>query len=127
KSLVLIAPLRSLMASDQSDLRGEAMKLAGAWKMETLRADIQNQALDDKGREQDRRAAIESLASFGPAARDTLRQLAGTNTPAISSAAIAALTAIDLPEAAARAAELFKLSPADLDETRTAEVFTAFL
>jgi putative heme-binding domain-containing protein len=121
----LVVPLRPLMESRNRELRAEAMKLAGTWKLEIFRSSVEAVALDVGAADKSRRAAIEALGAFGGgAAQEILTRLAGESSPPVQSAAIVALCPIDTDAAARRASDgLSRLK----DETELNEVFAAFL
>ncbi len=121
----LAVELRPLLESPSAEVRAEALKLAGAWKLETFRANAETAALASRENEKIRRAAVAALASYGgDASQKILARLAGEGTPLIQSAAIAALCAFDLPMAARLASENFlRLN----DETALDEILSAFL
>jgi putative heme-binding domain-containing protein len=118
--------LGSLFAANDDDLRAAAIRLAGLWKVESLRPQVLEQAQAAATRDTIRQAAIEALALFGgPADKRALEQLAGKDRPIkVRALAVVNLTTID-PEAAARqAAALFR---AGVDTSVAAQVFEAFL
>ncbi len=121
----LVAALRPLIESPNDELRAEAIKLAGVWKLETFRPVTEAAALDGNASEKTRRAAVDALASLGgDASKTTLSRLSTEGPPSIQSAAIAALCGLDLNAAARLAGDSFaRLS----DETALGEIFTAFL
>jgi len=120
----LTIALKPLIEGQSDELRSEAIKLAGIWKLDSFRAVIENVALDGKTTDGTRRAAVESLASFGgDASRKILLRLAHA-APRVQSAAIAALCSFDLNAAATLASRSLE----DLsDETCLNEIFSAFL
>ncbi|MHB8519556.1 MAG: PVC-type heme-binding CxxCH protein [Limisphaerales bacterium] len=121
----LAALMRPLIESTNRDLRAEALKLAGVWKLETFHSTVDAIALDAHAKEQSRRAAIQALASFGDdASRKTLSRLADEGAPSVQSAVITALCRLDLVAAARYAAGSFSRLR---DETELSEVFSAFL
>ncbi len=121
----LAAALRPLVENQNAGLRAEALKLAGVLKLEALRLAVEAAALDAKVADKIRRAAVESLASFGgDESRKTLTRLAGENAPSVQGAVIAALSGFDLPSAVTLAAENFSRIT---DDAALNEIFTAFL
>jgi putative heme-binding domain-containing protein len=121
----LAAGLRPLIESSNVDLRAGAIRLAGEWKLEVLRATVEGVALDAGGDAENRRAAIAALARFGGATNEQLlSRLAVDPRPPVQSAAIAALCALN-PDAAARFAS-GSLAHLD-DQAGLVEVFAAFL
>ncbi|MBM3837787.1 MAG: c-type cytochrome [Verrucomicrobia bacterium] len=137
----LTAALRPLIESTDVRLRSEALKLAGVWKLESFRATAETLAFDARTELQNRRAAIDALASLGgDASQQALSRLAGEPAASVQSAAIAALAGFDVTAAAPKAAEWFEQagasSPSPLSGVRgqperinaeLAEVFSAFL
>ena len=121
----LAAKLRPLIESKHTDLRAEALRLAGAWKLETLRATAEAAALDAGADEKIRRAAIDALASLGgDASEKTLTRLAGDAKAPVQSAAIAALCALNLDVAARLAGDVLARWN---NAAEVSEVFSAFL
>ena len=98
----LTAALRPLIAGRNSELRAEALKLAGVWKLEVFRTDAENIARDDTASETVRRAAIEALAGLGGERSNAILTVLAAPEEAVSvrSAAIAALCGFDLESAA---------------------------
>src|SRR3989441_834935 len=121
----LAAALRPLVESRDVELRAGAIRLAGEWKLEVLRATAEAIALDAGGDEKIRRAAIAALASFGGDTNEKiLSRLASDPAPPVQSAAIAALCGLNLDAAARFASASF----AHLnDEAGLVEVFASFL
>ena len=116
--------LRPLTESSNAELRMASLRLAGLWKVGTLRPAVEAAAFDEATSEPIRRAAIEALASFGGASHTVLTQLAREGPSSVQSAAIAALCSLDLSEAAGLASESFARLT---DETALVEVFSGFL
>ncbi|MBI2947725.1 MAG: c-type cytochrome [Verrucomicrobia bacterium] len=141
----LALALRPLLESADARLRSEALKLAGVWKLESFRATAETLAFDVRSETAVRRAAIETLASFGgEASQRALSRLAGEAAPSVQSTAIAALAGFDAAAAAQKAADWFNRasipSPSPLGGERagvrgeaerfraeSTEVFSAFL
>ena len=101
---------------DASDATAtEAMLLAGLWKLDALRPDLEKLAGDG------RRAAVDALALLGgPAATAFLKDLGSSDKPLrLKQLGVIGLAAIDIKEAA-------PLAPAVLTGDCT-DVFTAFL
>ena len=118
--------LRPLIASGNSELRAEALKLAGAWKLEVFRADAENIARDGTASETVRRAAIEAIASLGGERSNAILTVLAAPEEAVSvrSAAIAALSSFDLESAA----EFASRSLARLNNGAAFdEIFSSFL
>ncbi len=122
----LAAALQPMIEGKDEALRAEALRLAGLWKLETFRPIARSLALDTQGNEKSRRAAVEALGGFDDdASRAVLVQLARAETSVrVQSAAVVALTGVDLNSAASPAAAI--LSHAG-DEAIITELFTAFL
>jgi putative heme-binding domain-containing protein len=98
------------------------MRLAGIWKMKTLRGDLEAAARDRKLGDEVRIAAVEGVGEWKDGeARGMLATLAKDESAAVRAAGISALAAMDL-DAAARLASETELGPA-----LWAKVFTAFL
>jgi putative heme-binding domain-containing protein len=90
----------------EAGLLPEAIRLAVAWKAAGASGALQKIARDGKAGPEARAAAIDGLAALGgPAARQTLRELAGASNPVpVRFRAAAALTRVDLEAAATDAA-----------------------
>src|SRR5439155_8675248 len=121
----LTAALRPLAESPSLELRAEALRLAGIWKLEAFQSNLETTALGGSGDEQVRRAAIEGLVSLGGnSSHDALLRLASDGTPVVQSAAVAALCSFNIQEAAQfAAASLARLQ----DDAALNEIFTAVL
>ncbi len=95
---------------DQKDeiLRAEAIRLAGAWRVEGLREDVTKIAQAADSSDALRLAAVEALADLkGPKSVEVLQKLSEkTNAPSTRVIAVAGLAALDLKDAAGRAAEV---------------------
>jgi putative heme-binding domain-containing protein len=116
---VLSTALKRLVAVRNPGLKAEALKLAGAWKVDALRNKIETTASDPMEPLPLRRAAIQALAPFSDTAA-TLAQLAKHNDPAIASAAIVALASSDVSTAAKFAADALRLGDKYADEILSA-------
>ena len=118
--------LGSLFGVEDDRLRALAIRLAGLWKVDSLRPRVLDQARATAGSDAVRQAAIEALALFGgPADKQALRQLAGKDQPAkVRAVAVIHLAAVDPDTAARQAIGLFQDNPAAVT---VAEVFNAFL
>src|SRR6185503_6608694 len=102
----LSALLMPLIASRTADVHAEALKLAGAWKVERLRAQIEGAAFDQTQTPEIRRAAVQALGAFADAVgQSNLVHFAKHGNADVSSAAIVALVASDLSTAARFAAD----------------------
>ncbi len=121
----LAAALRPLIETTNAERCAEALKLVGVWKLESFHSTAEFIALDTRGNERIRRAAIQALASFGSDTdRRTLARLAGDDAPRIQNAAIAGLCGFALADAARLASESF----ARLNgESAIQEIFSALL
>jgi putative heme-binding domain-containing protein len=102
----------TLLASRDDEVRAGALRLAAAWKVSSLGGEVEKLATDTTQAEAVRRAAAEALpAVAGASSRETLLKLcADASHPAVRSAAIAAVTTIDLDAASVQAA-LFLSTP----------------
>lgn len=107
-------------------LRAEALRLAGVWKLETLRSPLEQLAEDDRQKLAVRLAAMDGLAALGgEGSRDFLWRFCGAEKPErIRFAAAGRLALVDLPLAAAQAAHLLAAGSGEMDTT---ELFAAFL
>lgn len=97
-----VGRVEELFAGNDDDVTAGA-RLAGLWKVESLRKPLFGLALGRAG--ELRRAAVEGLAAMGgSASRDLLVKLAGREHPAeLRTAAIVALASLDLNLAASHA------------------------
>ena len=122
----LIQPLQTLLDNPDESVRAEALRLAGAWRLDLLLPQLIRAADSMEVSENLRRAGIEGLALFGGAqSRDTLLKLDATTQPrSIRIAAIAGLVPVDLPAAAAHAAAI---AGADTDGYALTNLLPAFL
>jgi putative heme-binding domain-containing protein len=84
-------------------VRGEAIKLAGLWKLQTALPQAILAASDEKGDPALRVAAVEAIADFG-GQKETLLKLASSPVESVQAAAIASLVPLDPAEAARLAA-----------------------
>ncbi len=124
-----MAPVRLAVLFRDPDpaLAAAALRLAGAWKLRTLRPELVRIAADPRTFVPCRRAGVRALADLGGTdSMNQLRGLAATDRPyPVRAEAIAGLTALDLPGAAALAADLLgRPTGPDRDPS---EVFAAFL
>lgn len=121
----LAASLRPMVQSGDAELRAEALALAGLWRLDVFRPAVEAAATEAGGDERIRRAAIQSLASFGGEAdRATLSRLVNDPAPLVRSAAIVALTSFSIADAAGAAADAFGTLN---DEGAIREILSAFL
>jgi putative heme-binding domain-containing protein len=121
------ARIADLFGHDDLGLGVAALRLAGAWKLERRRADLNLLAADPGALGPRRRAAAQALADLGgQESVYQLRALAATEKPyRVRIEALAALAALDLRQAAALARRLLA-QPLDAGQDPS-EVFTAFL
>jgi len=106
--------LRGFLGHADPRVRAEALRLAGHWKLEELREELEKAA---EGRE---RAAVDGLSALGgPKSAAFFRVLAGREDASFRRLGVIGLAGVDLAEAA-------ELAPAALEGDAT-EVFAAFL
>lgn len=100
----LVSP--SASGKDHS-LQLAAIKLASTWKEASISDELQHLATDEKSAPALQKAAIEGLVAIGdPGSIETIRKLAGPGRPMnIRLQAISGLVTMDLPSAAATAAD----------------------
>ena len=118
--------LNSLFATPYPRLRAEALKLAGAWKLDSLRPILEALARDNAASETIRVAAIEGLGALnGELSRPTLLPLSRSATPkTVRIAAIIQLAGIDLATAADHAAGILY---GELTDEMASNLFAGFL
>jgi putative heme-binding domain-containing protein len=118
--------LRALFADSSGDVAAAALRLAGAWRTESLRADLACWAAD-KADTLRRQAAVAALVDLG--GKVSLQELAAltaeSQPPAVRREAIAGLAALDVRKAAESAKALLQTAPAPGEDL--GPVFTAFL
>jgi putative heme-binding domain-containing protein len=120
----LATALQPMTAHHYPPLVVEALKLAGVWKLETLRPALSKEAANGEISDLVRAAAIEGLASLGGEASERMvMKLADDKSPRVQTAAIVALTDLNLPEAARAAAR--NLARSD-DDKSAATIFSVF-
>lgn len=104
----LIEPLTELMKETNPALRVAAIRLAGAWRASSLAPAIRKEAARKYASEASIGAALRSLAQLdGSAALPALEGFAvGTQPAAIQSAAVAAITQVNVEKGAASVARL---------------------
>lgn len=121
-----LSPIGELISSQNPALQELAIDLAGAWKVEAAAASLSQIALNNDQPNDIRRLAIDSLVELGPKkAADTVAKLTNAEEPlAIRYLGVAALTNIDIQQAAQAAAHV--LSSADTS-TDPAAMIDAFL
>ncbi|MCG3197625.1 MAG: hypothetical protein GHCLOJNM_02113 [bacterium] len=118
--------LRAYLTHEHSSLASEALRLAGAWKLEELRNPISEIALSASRSAEVRGAAAEALGDLGGEAGGAiLERLAGVGEPKpLRLAAVRGLIGVDLGMAAELGARLLAdLTPGD---PNPAELLAAF-
>ncbi|MBI4664070.1 MAG: c-type cytochrome [Verrucomicrobia bacterium] len=122
----LAEAVAALLDHKDEALRAEALKLAGIWRIERLRTEMENSALAPEASEPARRAALEGLASLGgEQSRDFLMNLSRmAPSEQTRFTAIARLASVDLNAAATAAADALAHSSG---ETEAGELVAAFL
>ncbi len=116
-----------LFTHEDARLGSSALRVAGAWKLEVLRDQLHDGAVNAKGDALRREASIHALAELGGARSiSQLEELAAGKQPyAIRQHAIAGLTMLDMTKASQHAVVLFsKAPPAGHDPS---DLFAAFL
>ncbi len=118
--------IEALLKSESDSVRASAARLAGRWRLESLRAPLTELAQRKKTSESVRRGAIDGLVLLGgPRTQEVLEQLAGSSQPDSNRRlAILALASLDLNRAAQNAVDWLKSAKADADP---AEIVAAFL
>jgi putative heme-binding domain-containing protein len=103
-----LSRIQSLLKVDAENIRNAACRLVGLWRLESIRPALVATATNGSDRNAERTAAMDALASLGgDQSRLLLEQLARTaKPPELRVNAVAALSAVDLPWASARAADL---------------------
>src|SRR5262245_14242782 len=121
------ARLAKLLSDDEPGVAAAALRLSGAWKLESLRPEFRRIA-SDAGLEPDRRqAAVEALVDLGGAAtQQTLAELGkGDRLAAVRLSAIIGWANLDVKQAARAAATLLRQPPAP--STDLSPLFASFL
>jgi putative heme-binding domain-containing protein len=115
----------NLLSCPDEPIRIRAARLAGLWKVESLRPRLQEQASAAQSSDRLREAALESVAALGGGeSRAVLESLAAAKQPLkLRMQAVVALAALDLPVAAHSAADVL----ANTGNADPTEVFNAFL
>jgi putative heme-binding domain-containing protein len=115
-----------MIASPNVELRAEALKLGGKWKLESLRKSLETAATSEAENEAARCGALEGLATFADAnAAEVLQRLAANNSsPRIATAAIVNELTIDDANAAKDTA---KFLASAVDDADAENIFSAFL
>ncbi|MFN3152759.1 hypothetical protein [Bremerella sp.] len=121
-----LSAIGDLVASDDPGLKTLGIQLAGLWKVEATAATLAKIALDNDAPLKLRRLAIDALIATGSdQTADTVAKLTSDDQPlSIRYLGVSALANIDLPKAAAAAAEV--LTGADTS-TDPADMIDAFL
>lgn len=121
-----LKPLEEFMASDNDAARRAAIRLAGFWRIEALRAKIEAVAVPEKATPvEDRLAAFDALISMAGRSKEFVQHACGANQPeATRRLALATLAAMDTPVAAKEAAKYLPTAKAD---EGLADLFTAFV
>ena len=96
-----------------------AIKVAGLWKTESLGKPLGEIAASNKASDAQRSAALEAIATIGgKAGRDVIESLTQANqSPTVRALAVAALTKVDIDEAASKAAVVLQDGAKDHDFT----------
>jgi putative heme-binding domain-containing protein len=115
-----------LLDDGDDAIRAAAARLAGLWKVESVRPRLVEEAGDDRAGAMVRLAAVEGLGLLGRGSKDALDRLAGDRRQPerVRQQAVIALASLDVPAAAARAADVLASTP---DGADTADVFAAFV
>lgn len=96
-----LTAIASLVDQKDEALRVEAIRAAGAWRVEALGERFNQLATAAETNDATRRATLEALAALGPASQPTLLALcAAAQPPRVRAMAIGALAALDVPAAA---------------------------
>jgi putative heme-binding domain-containing protein len=122
----LAGALAAMFDQPDETLAAEASKLAGVWRLETLRSRLEQFAESGEKSLTLRQAAMEGIASLGGArSREVLLGLAGAALPErVRFAAVSRLAAVDFKQAAEQAAGLLASGSTETDPT---ELFSAFM
>ena len=120
---------RALFTQTDPALKAAALRLAGAWRREGVRPELEAAAADDAAPVGVRVAAVEALAELGgTGSAAELKTLSSNYEPlAVRYAAVKGLAALDLQSAARRAADLMTEPPAPGDDAAPAELAAALL
>jgi len=117
-----LSRLGKLIAPGDETLRAEALRAAGAWKVEPLRPSLAGLAAAKDTPGPVRRAAIDGLVGLGgPSSLETLAKLASEGPIADRRLAVVALAALDPKAAAAKAVAVLA------GEGDPSEVYAGFL
>jgi putative heme-binding domain-containing protein len=96
-----------LFVHEDVGLAATALRLAGAWKLESLRAELMRRAEDSKIDAPRRQAAVDALVDLGgPATLEALTSLSGgKHAPPVRAQAILGMATLDVDRAARLAAQ----------------------
>jgi putative heme-binding domain-containing protein len=121
-----LSSLGKLLADADNSRRAFAARLAGLWKMESLRPELTRLATATDTSDGLRPSAMEGLALLGGSASSSaLAKLSGSSQPLqVRVMAVVALAGVDLPSAAQQAVAVLEANPA---ADPAAEIFTAFV
>lgn len=122
-----LAQVTKLFAAKDESIRSEAIRLAGAWKLQPSREEIAKLAAQADASERLRLAAIAALADLGGAQSLAAfgKLAANDQPPAIRQAALVAWSPLDLPGAAERGVAV--LAETDVAKHDPSELIDAFL
>lgn len=122
-----LTQLAGLLSDGDQALVATALRAAGVWQVDALQARLVALAESAQPSLDLRTAAMEGLASYAnPTSRESLLRLANEReTIQIRTLAIVALAALDLPVAAAQAAQLLSEDRKDVDPAPLVEAFLA--
>ena len=117
--------VKQLIASPDEASRTAGIRLAGAWKVATLKAEVR-QALQQATSANTRQAAIASAATLeGREGLPLIASFATVEQPAeVQAAAVTAVSSIDVPAAAELAAALIHKAP---NETHVSQLISPLL
>jgi putative heme-binding domain-containing protein len=118
--------IEQLLAIDNDPLRAAVVRIAGFWKLESLKPRILEIVRADATSDLVRQAAFESLVQLGDkSSQEAIAGLIGEGrSGSIRRMALIALTALNLDAAAQRAPDVLAATEANADPT---DVFMAFL
>jgi putative heme-binding domain-containing protein len=120
-----LACISEFFEHDDLAVTESALRLAGTWKVQRLRKELEGKTADDNPRR--RRAAVAALVDLGgPASEQHLATLAASDKPyAVRAQALVGLTALDAKRAAMSAAQLLRRPTSATDDP--GELYIAFL
>jgi putative heme-binding domain-containing protein len=121
------ARLGTLFSHQHQPLAAEALRVAGAWNLTGLQKEIEDIAADGNTPPGLRQAAVEALGMMGgESSKESLRKLAlEDSSPRLRQQAVAALTRVDLEEAAKLAMQV--LQEIEAGNLATETLFSGFL